>query len=81
MSTVGLTLTRSLRPPVNTSMVSSSLRPRNVPKPVGGWASRSTSSFSVMIWSRASRRVVASRSFCAVSDASADWVSASRCSR
>ena len=35
-----------------------------MPKPAGGWASRSTSSLSVMIWSRASRRVWASRSFC-----------------
>ena len=62
----GLTLTRSLRPPVNTSMESSSLRARKVPKPAGGWASRSTSSLSVMIWSRASRRVWARRSFCEV---------------
>ena len=80
-STEGLTLTRSLRPPVKTSIESSSLRSRKVPKPAGGWASRSTSSLSVMIWSRASRRVWASRSFCDVTAASDRWVSASRCSR
>ena len=57
-------VTRSLRPPVKTSIESSSLRLRKVPKPAGGWASRSTSSLSFMIWSRASRRVCASRSFC-----------------
>ena len=42
------------------------MRLRKVPKPVGGWASRSTSSLSVTICSRASRRVWASRSFCEV---------------
>ena len=79
-STEGLTLTRSLRPPVKTSMESSSLRARKVPKPAGGCASRSTSSLSVMIWSRASRSVWASRSFCEVTAARDRWVSASRCS-
>ena len=34
-----------------------------MPKPAGGWASRSTSSLSFMIWSRASRSVWARRSF------------------
>jgi len=57
------TFTRILRPPVNTSHVSSSLAFRKTPKPDGGCASRSTSSFSATIWSRASRSVVASRSF------------------
>ena len=33
----------------------------------GGWASRSTSSFRATIWSRASRRVRGSRSFCVAS--------------
>ena len=81
ISTLGLTFTRSLRPPVKTSMESSSLRFRKVPKPAGGWASRSTSSFSFMICSRASRRVWASRSFWEVTAASERWVSASRSSR
>jgi len=62
-STDGLAATRSFRPPVNTSSVSSSLRPRKVPNPDGGCASRSTSSFRAMIFSRASRSVSASRSF------------------
>ena len=62
-------------------MESSSLRPRKVPKPAGGWASRSTSSLSFMIWSRASRRVWASRSFWEVTAASERCVSASRSSR
>ena len=79
-STSGLTLTRSLRPPVKTSTESSSLRCRKVPNPAGGWASRSTSSFSFVIWSRASRRVWASRSFWLVTAASDRWASASRSS-
>ncbi len=79
-STAGLTLTRSLRPPVKTSTESSSLRARKVPKPAGGWASRSTSSLSFMIWSRASRSVWARRSFCEVTAASERWVSARRSS-
>ena len=79
-STDGLTLTRSLRPPVKTSTESSSLRCRKMPKPAGGWASRSTSSLRVMIWSRASRSVWASRSFWEVTAARERWVSASRCS-
>ena len=54
---------------------------RKVPKPAGGWASRSTSSLSFMIWSRASRSVWARRSFWLVTAASERWVSASRCSR
>ena len=57
------------------------MRWRKVPKPAGGCASRSTSSLSFMIWSRASRRVWASRSFCEVTADSERWVSASRCSR
>src|SRR5215471_17094375 len=64
MSTAGLTLTRILRPPVNTSAAPSSQRLRKMPKPDGGLVSRSTSSFSATIWSRASRSVSASRSFC-----------------
>ncbi len=80
-STFGVTLTRSLRPPVKTSTVSSSLLLRKVPNPVGGWASRSTSSFNVMIWSRASRNVAARRSFWAVREPRDACVSASRCSR
>jgi hypothetical protein len=79
-STEGLTLTRSLRPPVNTSIESSSLRWMKTPKPEGGCASRSTSSLSVTIWSRASRRVWASRSFWAVTAARDRCVSESRCS-
>ena len=80
-STVGLTFTRSLRPPVKTSIESSSLRPRKVPKPAGGCASRSTSSLRATIWSRASRRVWASRSFWAVTAARERCVSARRSSR
>ncbi len=79
-STAGLAVTRSLRPPVNTSIESSSLRCRKVPKPAGGCASRSTSSLSRVIWSRASRSVSASRSFCAVTAESERCVSASRSS-
>ncbi len=62
-STFGEMFTRILRPPVNTSHVSSSFAFRKTPKPDGGCASRSTSSFSATIWSRASRSVAASRSF------------------
>ena len=62
-STFGDTFTRILRPPVKTSAVSSSHALRKTPNPEGGWASRSTSSFSATIWSRASRSVAASRSF------------------
>src|SRR5580704_2974495 len=40
-STFGLTFTRILRPPVNTSAVVSSRAARNTPKPDGGWARRS----------------------------------------
>ncbi len=68
-STLGLTATRSLRPPVKMSTVSSSLRPRKTPKPAGGWASRSTSSFRATIWSRASWSVSTSRSFWVVTAA------------
>src|SRR5690348_7412192 len=63
-STAGLTLTRILRPPVNTSAAPSSQALRKMPKPDGGLVSRSTSSLSATIWSRASRKVSASRSFC-----------------
>ena len=52
MSILGLTLTRILRPPVKTSAVPSSQADRKTPKPDGGCASRSTSSFSATIWSR-----------------------------
>src|SRR5215475_2540754 len=79
-STAGLTLTRILRPPVKTSAVPSSQAPRNTPKPEGGLASRSTSSFSATIWSRASRSVSASRSFCPVTEASLASASRSRSS-
>ena len=59
----GLTLTRIFRPPVNTSALPSSQACRKIPNPDGGCASRSTSSFSATIWSRASRKVLTSRSF------------------
>jgi hypothetical protein len=77
-STFGLTVTRSLRPPVNTSTVPSSFASMKIPNPDGGWASRSISSLSETIWSRASLRVATSRSFCAVSDAMLDCSSTSR---
>ena len=80
-STLGDTFTRILRPPVNTSQVSSSFACRKTPKPDGGWASRSTSSFSATIWSRASRRVAASRSFWAVTPVRLPSVSRSLSSR
>ena len=79
-STFGDTFTRILRPPVNTSAVSSSHALRKIPNPDGGWASRSTSSFSATIWSRASRSVAASRSFCAVTPLRLPSVSCSRSS-
>ena len=53
----------------------------DTPKPDGGWASRSTSSFSATIWSRASRRVAASRSFWAVTPVMLPSVSRSLSSR
>jgi hypothetical protein len=65
-SMLGLTLTRILRPPVNTSALPSGPADRNTPKPLGGCARRSTSSFRATIWSRASRSVPVSRSFCPV---------------
>ena len=80
-STFGDTFTRILRPPVNTSHVSSSFAFRKTPNPDGGWASRSTSSFSATIWSRASRRVAASRSFWAVTPVRLPSVSRSLSSR
>src|SRR6201993_2105161 len=79
-STFGLTFTRILRPPVNTSAVLSSRAARNTPKPDGGCASRSTSSLSATIWSLASRRVEAKRSFCEVTEVSDASVSRSRSS-
>src|SRR5215471_17480667 len=79
-STAGLTLTRILRPPVKTSAVPSSQAPRNTPKPEGGLASRSTSSFSATIWSRASRSVSARRSFWPVTEESLASASRSRSS-
>jgi len=79
-STFGETFTRILRPPVNTSAVPSSHGFRKTPNPDGGWASRSTSSFSATIWSRASRSVVASRSFWAVTPERLPSVSRSRSS-
>ena len=54
---------------------------RKVPKPAGGWASRSTSSLSFMIWSRASRSVWARRSFWRGHRGQRRWVSARRSSR
>ena len=54
------------------------MRARNVPKPAGGCASRSTSSLSVVIWSRASRSVCARRSFWLETAARDRWASASR---
>ena len=80
-STAGLTLTRIFRPPVNTSAVPSSHASRKTPNPEGGWASRSTSSLSATIWSRASRSVSASRSFWPVTEARLASVSRRRSSR
>ena len=80
ISTLGDTATRSFRPPVNTSTVPSSKVCRNTPYPLGGCASRSTSSLSAMTWSRASRRVPVSFSFRSVSVATLLWASASRSS-
>ncbi len=77
---LGLTDTRIFLPPVNTSAVPSELACRKMPKPDGGWASRSTSSFSAMIWSLASRKVAVSRSFWPVRPASAASVWAIRSS-
>ena len=79
-STAGLTLTRIFRPPVNTSAVPSSHASRKTPNPEGGWASRSTSSLSATIWSRASRSVSASRSFWPVTEARPASVSRRRSS-
>ena len=59
-STVGDTATRIRRPPVNTSTVSSGPAVRKTPYPLGGWASRSTSSWSCRSWARASWRVTMS---------------------
>ena len=47
------------------SAVCSSAAARKTPKLAGGWASRSTSALRVMICSRASRSVAASRSLLA----------------
>src|SRR5450755_3806760 len=80
-STAGLTWTRIFRPPVNTAAVLSWAAFRKTPKPDGGCASRSTSSLSATIWSRASRSVPVSRSFCAVTAARLASVSRSLSSR